>query len=464
MESLFPQSSVWFIVLGSLFSIIGLLAIILSLSKGKRRDLPLAAFGITSLLYGSREIVEIYILQFVSSPPPQVLIYFISILTYILPVPLSGFLLLFFGRGWKNSMLWIFWGAVVFACAEMLSDALQKEPFSLAILNNILVVILTLLLILNFLLSYFKNIKELRIVLGGLAVFGIFALNANLVSLNLLPWDWEEEWYGFIIFLVSLGYVAASRFFKNETRLLAMERELDIARKIQSSILPSILPVFPTLDMAARYVPMLTVAGDFYDVQVQDNTHLCAIIADVSGHGLGAALIASMLKIAFASQHEHFANPANVLAGMNQALYNKLENNFVTAACVYINLEAGRFRYAAAGHPPLFLYRKKNREILELCDNGLILGPFKETTYPVTTEPFISGDRIIMYTDGITETRNAAGKFFGAQNFKEFILDQATLSAEAFAEALLGKLDTWSEKAPHESLDDDLTLLILDRR
>ena len=464
MESLFPQSSVWLIVLGSLISIIGLLAVILALFKKKRRDMPLAAFGVASLLYGAREIIEIYIQQFVSFPPPQALIYIIACLTYIMPIPLSGFLYLFFGRGWKNSMLLVFWATIVLACVEMLSDFLLAKPFSLQILNNILVIIWALLLIINSLLAGLKKTKELRIVLGGFAVFGIFALNANLVSLNLLPWEWEEEWYGFLIFLISLGYVAASRFFSNETRLKTMEHELEIAREIQSSILPHNLPVIQGLDMAARYVPMSAVAGDFYDVQVQDSTHLCAIVADVSGHGVGAALIASMLKIAFSSQHENLTDPARVLIGMNQSLHLKLDNNFVTAACVYIDLEEGFLRYAAAGHPPLLLFRKKDRKILEFGDNGLILGPFPDTSFPLTTQPFLSGDRIIMYTDGITETRNANGEFFGDRIFKEFIKDQGTLPAESFAEALLERVAFWSERSAPKTLEDDLTLMILDRK
>jgi len=464
MENLFSHSSVWLIVLGSLISAVGLLAVVLALSNRNRRDLSLAAFGVTSLLYGAREIIEVYIQQFVSAPPPQSLIYIIAFMTYVMPIPLSGFLLLFFGKGWKNSMLWVFRWTIVFAFAETVSDVLRAEPFSLEILNNILVVIWALLLIINSLLSSLRKTKELRIVLGGFAVFGIFALNANLVSLELLPWEWREEWYGFLIFLISLGYVAAVRFFKNESRLLAVERELEIARRIQSSILPHKLPAIPGLDMAARYVPMSAVAGDFYDVQIQGNRHLCTLVADVSGHGLGAALIASMLKIAFASQPQHLENPAKILAGMNQALHNKLENNFVTAACVYVDLEKGEMRYAAAGHPPLIFFGKKEREILELGDNGLILGPFPNSDYPLTTKPFLPGDRIIMYTDGITETRNPAGEFFGDRMFKEFIRDRGTLPADSFAEELLGRVASWSEKPARQSLDDDLTLLILDRK
>lgn len=148
---------------------------------------------------------------------------------------------------------------------------------------------------------------------------------------------------------------------------------------------------------------------------------------------------------------------------MNQALYNKMENNFVTVACVFLDLEAGILRYAAAGHPPLILYRKKEHELHEFCDNGFIRGPFPDATYPMMTIPFMSGDRIIMYTDGIIETRNASGELFGNHGFKEFIKDQRDLTPESFVDTLLGHLSAWSGNQATEPLDDDLTLLVIDR-
>jgi len=148
--------------------------------------------------------------------------------------------------------------------------------------------------------------------------------------------------------------VAANRFSGNEARLRSLEHELEIARRIQSSILPRALPSIRGLEMAARYVPMASVAGDFYDILAPDERHLCLLVADVSGHGLGAAILASMLKIAFASQQDDLHDPDRVLSGMNRALSGKLENNFVTAACLSLDIDTGNLRYAAAGHPPMF--------------------------------------------------------------------------------------------------------------
>jgi len=104
------------------------------------------------------------------------------------------------------------------------------------------------------------------------------------------------------------------------------------------------------LDIAARYLPMSAVAGDFYDFLFIDEKRIGILIADVTGHGIPAALIASMLKVAFAAQAHHANDPACVLAGLNRALCGKFEEHFVTAAYLFIDLQNYLLRYSAAGH------------------------------------------------------------------------------------------------------------------
>lgn len=287
-------------------------------------------FGATSLLYGLRLLVETQLSQYVTSAPPQTLIYLIAFITYVIAVPLSAFLLDLFGPGWKDSMLWMFRVAIFFACTGILSDLILSIPFSLNRLNSVLVIVGICVVLVNAFLPGLKRTRELRVVLIGFLVFGLFAVNENLVSLGFLPWEWQVEELGFLAFLLALAFVAGHRFFSNESRLLTIKHEMEIARQIQSSILPRTLPTIHGLDIAARYVPMASVAGDFYDLLVEDEKRFCILVADVSGHGVGAALIASMLKVAFASQHHVLSDPAQVLAGINHTLSGKLDSNFVT--------------------------------------------------------------------------------------------------------------------------------------
>src|SRR5882762_5261645 len=163
-------------------------------------------------------------------------------------------------------------------------------------------------------------------------------------------------------------------------QLHAINDELEVARQIQLSILPHSLPQLPGLDIAARFLPMTSVAGDFYDFIQIDNTHLGMLMADVSGHGLPSALIASMLQVALTAQVGHSSEPAKVLRGLNRALCGKFTHNFVTAAYVYVDLEKNLMRYAGAGHPPVLQFRNATGKAAQVLENGLILGMFEEAT------------------------------------------------------------------------------------
>ena len=118
-------------------------------------------------------------------------------------------------------------------------------------------------------------------------------------------------------------------------QLLDINNELEMAREIQLSILPHEIPKISGLEIAARYSPMSSVAGDFYDFIIVDEKRVGILIADVSGHGLPAALIASMLKVVLAAQSPYAFDPARVLAGLNQSLRGKFKKHFVTAAYVF---------------------------------------------------------------------------------------------------------------------------------
>src|SRR5499427_5011789 len=139
-------------------------------------------------------------------------------------------------------------------------------------------------------------------------------------------------------------------------QLLTIQKELETARLIQQSILPETVPQIVGLDIAARYVPMAAVAGDFYDFIVVDNKHVGILVADVSGHGMPAALIASMLKIALAAQAAHADDPARVLHGLNQALCGKFQHHYVTASYAFVDMKKRTLTYAGAGHPPLLMW------------------------------------------------------------------------------------------------------------
>jgi phosphoserine phosphatase RsbU/P len=245
-------------------------------------------------------------------------------------------------------------------------------------------------------------------------------------------------------------------------QLLTINSELEMAQQVQRSILPSGTPKLLGLDITTRYIPMSSVAGDFYDFIVVDERHVGILIADVSGHGLSSALIASMLQTALAAQSPHASNPVQVLSGLNQALYGKFQSYYVTAAYLFVDMNTSTVDYAGAAHPPLLLWRARTGNVQECLENGLMLGPFARAAYSTLRLSLEKGDRIVLITDGIVEAVDRSGNEFGMHRLREMLESKQHLPANRFADALLDSLTSWSERAIGASQSDDITLLVID--
>ena len=198
---------------------------------------------------------------------------------------------------------------------------------------------------------------------------------------------------------------------------------------------------------------MTAVAGDFFDFLKTSETSLTILVADVSGHGVPAALVASMLKVSFAAQREHANSPALVLAGLNTMLCGSLGGQYVTVACAAIDLAANTITYAGAGHPPGLLFRKKHGDVLPLAENGLFIGPFPQAAYSDMAVTFEPGDKLLLYTDGIVEAVGLDGLEFGQKNVEELLRVSRDTKPELFIEELFAKIST---SAPQ----DDLTVVV----
>lgn len=245
-------------------------------------------------------------------------------------------------------------------------------------------------------------------------------------------------------------------------QLLFINNELEMAREIQLSILPQEIPKVDGMEITARYMPMSSVAGDFYDFIRVDQKRVGILVADVSGHGLAAALIASMLQVALAAQFVHASNPGQVLAGLHQALCGKFSHHFVTAVYVFVDLEKKSMSYAGAGHPPLLLWSHSTQSASALMENGLPLGLFPNATYSNGYKQIEAGDKVVLYTDGIVETESPSQQGFGVDLFKGFLQSKHDLRANLFADSLLDELSNWSEHPRGQGQKDDITFLILD--
>jgi sigma-B regulation protein RsbU (phosphoserine phosphatase) len=308
--------------------------------------------------------------------------------------------------------------------------------------------------------SKFLVISNHRILTAATLIFALEVLYTNLSRVfrySVLP---LVASLGFAALLFALGYVALEILFTNERRLLSIETELETARQIQSSILPASIPEFETLRIAASYHPMTSVAGDFYQFVRSDNNHLGVLVADVSGHGIPAALISSMIKVAMQSVAVHADDPAQVLGGLNRILSSEARGQFASAAYVWIDTETRNALYSAAGHPPLLCWRNTRGEIERIESNGLLFGVEPDSEYPVCSVPLEPSDRFLLYTDGVTETENAAGEAFGDRQLEQVVRKNRSQPASELSRQVLSELQRWRPAAV--SQQDDITLIVVD--
>ena len=221
-----------------------------------------------------------------------------------------------------------------------------------------------------------------RVLAAGTLVFVSVALWVNL-SRTLLQYETPHlvNHLGFAAFLLSLGYVGVQIVSASERRLLSIEKELEVARQLQSSILPTTIPEIQNVRLAVSYRPMTAVAGDFYEFVPVDGKRIGFLVADVTGHGVPAALIASMIKVATQSVVPCAHDPREVLRGLNGILFPQIREQFVSAAYLWLDTEARKATYSAAGHPPLLRWREGKLERIE--SNGLLLGVIPDPDYPV---------------------------------------------------------------------------------
>jgi sigma-B regulation protein RsbU (phosphoserine phosphatase) len=378
--------------------------------------------------------------------------YAIGIISYSIPIPLVLFLRELIGTGWKNSInIWL-WVQISFAVIAIGMIALGAPLVYVNTADNVLVIAGSVMLLIH--LFFFYPGEPAVIVKWAFAVLFACVLIRNL--------GYEAigqviEALGFLFFVSALGYTAALRAVNREQKLIEVEQELTTARRIQSSILPKSVPQMEGLEIATRYVPMTAVAGDFYDFLLVDPHRLTIVVADVSGHGVPAALIASMLKVGVTAERHNACNPAAILTGLNNMLQGMLDGQFVTAACAFVDLEAHTLTYSAAGHPPAFLAKRGNPEVLEVAENGLMLGPFSKAVYANLTLSFEPGDKLLLYTDGIPEATLAGGQPFGEEGLKQFMIEHRSAGVAVFADGLIRAVS-----GPVQ--EDDLTVVVAEAR
>jgi sigma-B regulation protein RsbU (phosphoserine phosphatase) len=452
------------IVLGTIFLSIGVIACAIAAIRWRKGVRILAWWGIFSGLYGIQTLIQTpAILMVLPHALKTVMPYVGTAVMYLLLVSaLFAWQELSLGKLRLLIQLGIVAGLVI-ALLGIGTFVIGGPQDKWMFYNQVLavftmLVLLTVVLIPKF--SRFLIIPNHRIFTAATLIFASEVLYTNLSSVlhyRVLP---MVASFGFALLLFALGYVALEIVFTNERRLLSIETELETARQIQSSILPAGVPELEQLRIAASYQPMTGVAGDFYQFVRSDNNHLGVLVADVSGHGIPAALISSMIKVAMQSVTVHADDPAQVLAGLNRILASEAQGQFASAAYVWIDTENRNALYSAAGHPPLLCWRNTRGEMQRIESNGLLFGVGPDSEYPVCSVPLERSDRFLLYTDGVTETENAAGEAFGDRQLEQVVRKHRLQPAAELSRQVLSELQRWRPAAVNQQ--DDITLIVVD--
>jgi serine phosphatase RsbU (regulator of sigma subunit)/integral membrane sensor domain MASE1 len=240
-----------------------------------------------------------------------------------------------------------------------------------------------------------------------------------------------------------------------------LEKQIEMAGRIQDSLLPANIPDIEKLKIAVKFQPMMKLGGDFFDLRY-DKSHNAFgfFLCDVSGHGVPAALLAAMVKMSLTYWYDHLHKLTESFQFIYESIFDKLGKNFITASLIHINLRNGKLRTARAGHFPVMIITKLGK-IIRLNSTGKIIMGLKKPDSEEVEYRLKPGDRIIVYTDGIIEAhgRNSYD-LFSEERMIQMLLDSNKVDIHILADQIFQAVVEYSGGL--EFLDDDLTFVIME--
>jgi serine phosphatase RsbU (regulator of sigma subunit)/anti-sigma regulatory factor (Ser/Thr protein kinase) len=256
--------------------------------------------------------------------------------------------------------------------------------------------------------------------------------------------------------------IVNSRLLNERTAAHVTRRELQIAADIQRSLLPAKIPACPPFVLSAACQSALEIGGDFYDLIPAGENAALLVIADVMGKGVPAALFAAVLRSTIRSMPQLFSKPGELLEAANRTLFADLSgvDMFITAQVAYLNGPAQEMISATAGHCPLLVWKPGETEALPAGGAGLPLGIEERTVYSQVSTPLPPGSAALLYTDGLTEARNAAREMLGEKRLRSLFVEAAANpgAIEMAKQFILQQINQYSGQAP---LTDDQTLIVI---
>jgi phosphoserine phosphatase RsbU/P len=252
--------------------------------------------------------------------------------------------------------------------------------------------------------------------------------------------------------------IEISRLYQIEVESIRMEKDLEMARQVQESLLPAELPNLQGWKFSHRWRPAHNVSGDFYDIIRESRQRMGLVIADITDKGMAASLFMVFVRSALRATITRTSSPTSSVTRANQTIC-KDSNQGLFATLVYARLdtESGEVTYTNAGHNPPILYRSEQQDLVLLKRTGLPLGVDMNSIYSHLTVVLEPGDFILFYTDGITEAINPLGVEYGLDRLKQELYGLRTRPVDEILDGLEASLARHIDGA--EALDDVTFLL-----
>jgi len=256
--------------------------------------------------------------------------------------------------------------------------------------------------------------------------------------------------------------IQSAQLFGEKLQRQSLERELELARNIQKSLLPGCIPNPPGWAISAVSIPSRVMGGDYYDVLELPDGRLAVAIADVSGKGAAAAMLMAALQASLGTLLKEGLPVETTVSRLNAALCDRMpDSTFITFFLAFINLGNGDIEYCCAGHDPPMLCNPETGFAVELLDcGGLILGVVPDAEYSRGTAHLAPEGRLFLYTDGITESMSSSGEPFGVERLLKFIVKHCCESVEHIIATIGSLVEAYRGEADQE---DDVTALAVAR-
>jgi sigma-B regulation protein RsbU (phosphoserine phosphatase) len=263
----------------------------------------------------------------------------------------------------------------------------------------------------------------------------------------------EKELVARVLSLLRLKSVHNELYEKN----LQLKKELDIARRVQEFIIPKDFSHIQYPVVSGLYLPIEDIGGDFFDCYQLPDDKYGFLIADVTGHGIPAALVMTMAKMIFNIYSTRYTSTSKLLSTVNSQMIGLLlDTQYITSFFVIYDNKTKAINFSNAGHTRALYYRAAKKKVLALDTNGFFIGLSKNNTYEEKKLMVEPGDRLLLYTDGITEIKNYDGEELGETRLAQFVSDKSTITGERFCKALLEEVKSFT---PLENRVDDIALL-----